>query len=81
MNRAALERDMRERVFSPRPGPERIGAEIELLVLDAESHAPVPVCDPERRSSVPLPLPPNNTSRTFTISLLLQALHRDAASG
>ena len=54
MNRAALDRDLRARVFRPRPGPERIGAEVEMLLLDAESNAPVPVCDPERRSSFPL---------------------------
>lgn len=54
MNPGVFERDLRDRVFRPSPGPERIGAEVELLVLDAATHAPVPICAPDRISSLPL---------------------------
>jgi glutamate--cysteine ligase len=49
-----LERDLRDRVFRPGSGPERIGAEVEMLVLDADTLAPVPICAPGRVSSLPL---------------------------
>lgn len=54
MTAELFERDLRDRVFRPSSGPEHIGAEVELLVLDADSYAPVPICAPDRMSSLPL---------------------------
>ncbi len=54
MTAELFERDLRDRVFRPSSAPERIGAEVELLVLDAATRAPVSICAPGCVSSLPL---------------------------
>ncbi|HEX5727388.1 MAG TPA: glutamate-cysteine ligase family protein, partial [Longimicrobiaceae bacterium] len=56
-DRAALYADLRENAFGFRrhtARPPAIGAEVELLAVDAETRAPVPVCDPARPCTLPL---------------------------
>lgn len=53
---AALERDLRESAFGGgrRPGgPPSIGAEVELIPVDADTRAQLPICAPEGRSTLP----------------------------
>lgn len=48
LDRAALAADLRERVFTPAAGAERIGAEVELLPIDRATGARPPIDGPGR---------------------------------
>lgn len=52
---AALERDLRENAFGGRPGagPPTIGAEVELIPVDADTRAQLPIVSAEARSTLP----------------------------
>lgn len=57
VNRAALEADLRTRVFGAAGGlhaPDQIGAEVELIPLTADSCAPVPIQATEGPATLPL---------------------------
>lgn len=43
LGRAQLLADLRDRVFAPRPGPDRVGAEVELIPVYADDGSPVQV--------------------------------------
>lgn len=47
LSRGQLVEDLRRGAFGRRPGPPRVGAEVELLPLDADSGRQLPVSDPD----------------------------------
>ncbi|MGQ0540021.1 MAG: L-histidine N(alpha)-methyltransferase [Gemmatimonadaceae bacterium] len=52
---AQLQRDVRDRLFAlarPRTGPQRIGAEVEVLLLDAATREPAPIAAPDGSGSL-----------------------------
>jgi glutamate--cysteine ligase len=53
---AALERDLRENAFGGRrhsAHPPSVGAEVELIPVDADSRAQLPICAPDGPSTLP----------------------------
>ena len=53
---ATLERDLRDHAFGGRrgsAGPPSVGAEVELIPVDADTRAQLPICSPEGRSTLP----------------------------